>query len=317
MRKVTVKEVKAGRPIAKLVPIAQIYPSCQVLPRHVPLRECPDADEAMVGDLARAGCVIMAGGEGTRLGFEGPKGLFPLQGRTLFAHLCEPIAGSDRFVAVMTSPLNDAATRDYFKRCGNFGLTNLHFFCQTLAPLLDEQGREGAMAPDGNGSLFRAFVGAGLADRCREEGIRELQLAAIDNPRSYLFDPILIGFHQQQGADATVSCVRRGAGDSMGLLVDRNGLGIVEYSEVKPETLAAPLYPYGNAGRWVVDLDLLVAVAGEEMPWHWAHKRGMWKRERFLIDLLLYAKNARALCFSRERSYAPIKSLENVLSFQT
>ncbi len=266
-----------------------------------------------MGDLSQVGCVIMAGGEGSRLGFEGPKGLFPLQGRTLFAHLCEPIAGSDRFVAVMTSPKNDVATKDYFKRCDYFGLKNLHFFSQTMAPLLDEFGHVCGEAPDGNGSVFRAFMA--LEERCREQGIRELQLAAIDNPLSHLFDSQLIGFHQQEEADATVSCVRRDPGNSMGLLAEREGrIAIVEYSEVTPEKLDSGLYPYGNAGRWVVDFDLVCAMAKVEMPWHWAHKRGLWKREKFLIDVLLYAERGRTLCFSRERSYRPIKSLQDVES---
>jgi UDP-N-acetylglucosamine pyrophosphorylase len=211
----------------------------------------------------------------------------------------------------MTSPKNDAATRGYFERCGHFGLKNLHFFSQTMAPLLDECGGVCGEAPDGNGSVFRAFMA--LEERCREQGIHELQLVAIDNPLSYLFDPQLIGFHQQQKADATVSCVRREPGNSMGLLVEREGrIAIVEYSEVKLEKLESGLYPYGNAGRWVVDLDLVCAMAKVEMPWHWAYKRGLWKRERFLIDVLFYAERARALCFPRERSYRPIKSLQDV-----
>ena len=288
-----------------------LFPSCKIHLAHRPLMHCAEASEAMAGDLSRAGCIIMAGGEGSRLGFEGPKGLFPLRGRTLFAHLCEPIAGSDRFVAVMTSPKNGAATKEYFKRCGYFGLKNLHFFSQTMAPLLDERGRVCGEAPDGNGSIFRAFMV--LEELCREQGIRELQLAAIDNPLSHLFDPQLIGFHQQEGADATVSCVRRDPGDAMGLLVERGGrIAIMEYSEVKPERLESGLYPYGNAGRWVVDLDFVCAMARVEMPWHWAHKRGLWKRERFLIDALLYAERGRSLCFSREKSYRPIKSLQDV-----
>ena len=288
--------------------------SCPVPLPYGPLLACKEA-LPVEGEAEGAGCILLAGGQGTRLGFEGPKGLFPLEGKTLFERLLGKVERKDRFIAVMTSPLNREETVAYFERVGRFGLTNLHFFSQGMLPLLDERGEEtGKLGPDGNGSFFRAFCEAGLD---RLSGVDALQVLAVDNPLGRPFDEALIAFHRRERAEATLACICRKEGEAMGLLVQKGEkLAIREYSEIDPALLNEKRYPYGNSGRWVFSLDFVRRMALVELPFHWAEKRGLWKRERFILDALPLAERARAIAFPRHLTYAPVKRREDILCLQ-
>ncbi len=122
------------------------------------------------------GCIIVAGGEGTRLGFNGPKGMFPIspvQHKTLFQLVAERIlaagelAGRPLLLAIMTSPANDQTIRDYFGNYHFFGLNQeqLFFFAQDELPFLDQDGHPVLMedgkvlfGPDGNGGALERFA---------------------------------------------------------------------------------------------------------------------------------------------------------------
>jgi UDP-N-acetylglucosamine/UDP-N-acetylgalactosamine diphosphorylase len=121
----------------------------------------------------KVGCVVLAGGQGTRLGHDAPKGTMsvgPLTSKSLFQRLAERVvhagnkAGRALPLAIMTSPQNDAATQHYFQEHAHFGLQDLSFFSQSTLPLLDEQGNwfleaPGVLAegPDGNGNALLRF----------------------------------------------------------------------------------------------------------------------------------------------------------------
>jgi len=117
----------------------------------------------------KVGCIILAGGQGTRLDCKGPKGCTPLplpEEKTLFELLFEKIKqkGRELPVAVMTSTLNHSATIAYFDKKKRFDLTNLSFFTQKLIPMCDDngeliyhQGGKQRRRPDGNGRVFHNF----------------------------------------------------------------------------------------------------------------------------------------------------------------
>lgn len=277
---------------------------------HEPLLVCEEA-EPVEKEADGAGCVLLAGGQGTRLGFSGPKGLFPLREKTLFEWILGGIQRKDRFIAVMTSPLNHAETVSYFEKKGRFGLTHLHFFTQGMLPFVDQKGEEtGRFGPDGNGSFFRAFCEAGLDAIC---GVDAVQVLAVDNPLGRPFDEALISFHRREKAEATVACIRRRENEALGLLVRKGErLAIREYSEIDAKLLQENRYPYGNSGRWVFSLDFIRQMAKIEMPIHWAEKQGVWKRERFILDALPYAARARAIAFPRHSTYAPLKRKQDI-----
>ena len=188
----------------------------------------------------KVACLVVAGGQGTRLGFNGPKGAYPIsliQHKTLFQLLAEKTKAASKQVghplslAIMTSPLNHAATLAYFEQNDFFGLEQLSFFKQSLLPFLDSQGKMFleapdaiALAPDGNGSAFQGLFEAGIWGKWRALGIDLVNYVLIDNPLADPFDAPLIGFHARQGNEITVKGTPRlNADEKVGLLVQKNG----------------------------------------------------------------------------------------------
>ncbi len=302
--------------------------SSPILMAHEPFRSCslPEPGPSSLDDV---GCIILAGGQGTRLGLQAPKGTFMIRGKSLFEHLLDGVIEKGRFVAIMTSPGNQEETIRFFAERDYLGLTNLHFFSQGTLPLFDRQGRwfwdrRGHLAegPDGNGALFVHFVQSGLAPICQQQGINLLQILAVDNVLGCPFDGAFLHAHRTMGGDMTLSAIERRRGEAMGLLVQHQGqLRVAEYSEIDPSLLekeeenGALLYAYGNGGRWVMNRLFMEKVACEVMPLHWADKGGVWKGERFIFDALRYGRGG-AVLFPRERSYAPLKRLEQVAQIE-
>jgi UDP-N-acetylglucosamine/UDP-N-acetylgalactosamine diphosphorylase len=272
--------------------------------------------DAVVGELIglkKSGAILLAGGQGTRLGYQGPKGLFPIGGKTLFKWICDKVP-KDLPLAIMTSPLNHEETVSYFKENGYFGL-DVHFFQQEMGPVLDEEKRPiDLKSPNGNGSVFRAFVNAGLADLFAKRGIDLVTVNYIDNPLSHPFDPALLMSQRLQQADVVVQCIERAPTDrSMGVLVE-NGekIQIVEYTDLDPKKE----YKYAYSGQLTFSLSFFMEMAKVELPVHWVRKTmdglQVWKGEEFIFDVFPHAKKIRSLCVRRETHYAPIKGPESI-----
>ena len=284
-----------------------------------PLLKCLSYSEASVGSLERVGSILLAGGQGSRLGVRGPKGIFSVGGKSLFQWIAEKTPENIP-LAVMTSPLNHGETVDFFSKRGNFG-REVYFFQQEMLPYLDEQKSplpfEG---PDGNGSVFRSFARSGLADLFAKRGIDLVTIVPVDNPLSDPADPALIGHLRNSGADAVVKCVKRESSDeSMGVLAEREGcVEIVEYIDRDP----AINYNYSYIGMMAVALPFLRKMAEIDLPLHLVKKKipgaeAMgWKRERFIFDAFSHGR-ATALCYPRVRCYAPLKNADSVRVAET
>jgi len=170
---------------------------------------------------------VVAGGQGTRLGFPGPKGCYPVTPVTaqpLFRVFAEQILAVSRRAGVairwyvMTSPANDAETRAFFAERGYFGLPrgDVFFLTQGVLPvldrktgklLLDGKGRV-AMSPDGHGGSLLALRDSGaLADMARR-GIELISYFQADNPLVRCLDPLFLGLHDLHGAEMSAKCVR-------------------------------------------------------------------------------------------------------------
>jgi UDP-N-acetylglucosamine/UDP-N-acetylgalactosamine diphosphorylase len=286
------------------------------------LKECPNIEDVEPGPIEKVGCIILAGGQGTRLGVTGPKGVFSINEKTLFQWLCEKVPRSDLKIAIMTSPLNHEETVAYFKQNGNFGL-ELYFFQQEMEHFLNEEKLEIDMkGPCGNGSVFRSFVKAGLADLFALEGIDTLTVIPIENPLANPFDPALIAYHRRENCEVTIKCIERREGDqSMGALIERaGGIEMVEYTEMD----LTQKYFYSNVGQFAFSLSFFKKMADVQLPMHWVQKKvpvgtslmNVWKGEQFIFDCLSHASRVRALCASRESCYAPLKSQENIEAVQ-
>lgn len=298
----------------------------------------------------KVGCLLVAGGQGTRLSFDAPKGTFPvslIKQKSLFQIFAEKtIAASKQAhhllpLAIMTSPLNHEATLDFFKKHQNFGLADeqLYFFCQPQLPFIDNESHLIlkndfliAKGPDGNGSSLAAFLNSGIWEIWNHQGIKYVNYILVDNPLADPFDAELIGFHQQNECEITVKCVERAFPDErVGLLVNsEKGVQIVEYTEIQDQERIA-LNTDGrlkhrctNISLFCFSMDFIKrAASSAALPWHFAHKAVSyngplgWKFETYIFDYLTLAERVKALLYPRSQCFAPLKNGSGLDSLNT
>ncbi len=289
----------------------------------------------------KVGCLIVAGGQGTRLSFDGPKGTFPItlfKMKSLFQLFAERALAAGKQVnrvlplAIMTSPQNHLATVQFFTDHDNFGLhaEQLSFFMQEELPFLDEAGHlilldqeTIAKGPTGNGSSLDHFIKSGIWEKWIQQGVEFLNFILVDNPLADPFDAELIGFHQENDCDVTIKCIERSsASEQAGFLVETNqGIEIVEYSEIDARESVA-LLPDGtlkhrfiNSGLYCFSMAFIKRAVDEmTLPWHLAYKsignqssKG-WKFETFIFDYFEMSKKTQGLLYPREYCFAPLKN---------
>lgn len=266
----------------------------------------------------RGAAVFLAGGQGSRLGFEGPKGCYPILGKTLFQRHFEKMR-PNALAAVLTSRLNHQETLAYFDRQNRFGLQKLFFFSQDTLPLLNEEGKwfwstpgQIAEGPDGNGSVFAALGRSGVLQQLEDEGIELLHIVPVDNPLADPFDPELAAFHEASGADLSLKCIRlEESEEPMGRLVRTKGkLATLEFAELTAEQRVENRF--ANTGLLILDLSLARELARKDFPLHWAWKSRAWKAERFITDALGFAERPCALFAERNSCYAPLKEKKSI-----
>lgn len=202
---------------------------------------------------------LVAGGQGTRLGFDGPKGCFPVspvRRKSLFQLFAEQVAALRRRYGrplpwyIMTSPSNDVETRDFFRDHDWFGLDagSVHFIVQAHIPSLDERGRllvgtDGRIFrnPDGHGGAIYALQRSGALEEMRARGIEDIFYFQVDNPLVRIADPLFVGAHVQDHADMSSKAVpKTDPNEKVGIIGRIDGrLGCIEYSELPPELAAA------------------------------------------------------------------------------
>lgn len=311
------------------------YPTHNQPDPYIVTSNCGNQKDRKAGEeiiqARQAGCLLLAGGQGTRLGHSGPKGTFELEGKSLFERLAEKIARLDKSLplAIMTSSENDTATRDYWKKHHFFGLKNVSFFTQGELPLLNEERElfldapnHLAMAPDGNGLALAHFVSSGLHESWSKQGIKTLNVIPVDNPLADPFDAELIGYHTRKKADATIKCVKRlNPQERVGVIVrQKEKIAIVEYSELE----ASDTRDYfANIGLFCLDMEFIEQTALKKLPLHRAHKRAKywingklitpknpnaWKFEYFIFDIISFAEHVEAIAYPRETCFAPLKN---------
>ncbi|MCA8980793.1 MAG: UTP--glucose-1-phosphate uridylyltransferase [Planctomycetes bacterium] len=297
----------------------------------------------------KVGYLLVAGGQASRLGYEGPKGCFPVgpvSGRSLFevhARRLRAAAlrhGTDGPWYVMTSPANDAQTREFFAEHGHFGLdpARVHFFSQAMLPALDTEGRvlmsskhELFLAPNGHGGVLAAFAGSGLLAGARDEGIEQISYFQVDNPLVRPADPLFLGLHALADAGMSSKIVtKRDEHEKVGVLGLADGkLGCIEYSDL-PDALRGArdehgqlVFGAGNIAVHAMSLDFLDEVCGHglKLPWHLARKsmtvvgedgalttREGGKFETFVFDALGLAANSVTLEVDRAEEFSPVKN---------
>jgi UDP-N-acetylglucosamine/UDP-N-acetylgalactosamine diphosphorylase len=251
------------------------------------------------------GVILVAGGSGTRLGFDGPKGTFPIgpvSSASLFQiHAEKIVALGKRFgkqppLYVMTSPENHDATVRFFDERDRFGLERPRFFQQGQMPAVDRKTGKIllaapdhiALSPDGHGGTLLALAAAGAdgapgcLDDMRERGVRTLFYFQVDNPMVEIADASFIGQHRQADAEMSFKIVeRRDPEEKVGVVVTVDGRPcVIEYSDL-PAELAARRLSDGQLEIWagsiaihVLERSFIERLVGKHrLPFHRAIKK--------------------------------------------
>lgn len=288
---------------AELAARAESPPAMRLDGSGVPFtREAARQRGADLLQAGQVGMILVAGGLGTRLGLDQPKGMFPigpLSGRSLFQVLLEQLlAASRRYgqpipLYVMTSPATDEATREYLAEQRYFGLPprDVRIFCQSTMWALDDAWERilletpGSLflGPDGHGGMLAALERSGCLADARERGITQFFYGQIDNPLTQVCDELLLGSHALAESEMTTQVVRkREPLERVGNVVAADGrVQVIEYSDL-PEEAARLTSADGSLKLWAGNLAIHVmgveflarcAAQPDALPFHTAHKK--------------------------------------------
>ena len=285
---------------------------------------------------------LVAGGQGSRLGFDGPKGMFDIglpSHKSLFQLQAERLQNLAARVehpipwCIMTSPLNHEATVNFFTEHNFFGYAreNIRFFEQGTICALDPDGKaivdennRLALVPDGNGGCFRALAQSGTLAWLIERGVRYVFLYSVDNALCRICDPAFIGALASEGRSMSASKVvhKAGANEKVGIFALQNGKpGVVEYSDL-PEQYRDMTNPDGSlvfdGGNLAIHLfktEGLRKLQTGKLPWHTARKtvcgiEKCWKFEQFLFDAFPLLGTMMPFGVIREEEFSPVKNAE-------
>jgi UDP-N-acetylglucosamine/UDP-N-acetylgalactosamine diphosphorylase len=251
----------------------------------------------------RVAAFVVAGGQGTRLGYDGPKGTFavtPLRRKSLFQVFAEKIKatgaryGRPLHWFIMTSHANHAQTEAFFAEHKFFGLdrARVHFFRQGRMPAVGHDGKilletrgSLALSPDGHGGSLRALHRSGALDLMKAEGVDTLSYFQVDNPLVRCVDPAFIGFHLAAGSEMSSKMVPKAyAEEKVGHFCLQDGkIVVVEYSDMplamqREQNADGSLrYGAGSIAIHVIDREfarrMAAGGAGVALPFHRADKK--------------------------------------------
>ncbi len=249
--------------------------------------------------------VVVAGGQGTRLGFDGPKGTYPIgpvSAATLFQIHCEKILALSRRhgrpipLYVMTSPENHESTAHFFDVHQNFGLERVRLFTQGQMPAVDRETGQIllaakdhlALSPDGHGGTLAALAAPGpegspsCLDEMRDLGIQTVFYFQVDNPLVQIAEPGFLGLHKAAGAEVSFKVVEKvHPEEKVGVVVEVAGKPqVIEYSDL-PKVLAERREHEGNLELWAGSIAIHIfersfiekTVMEARLPFHRAIKK--------------------------------------------
>ena len=261
------------------------------------------AEAVAVGEkelkAGRVAALLVAGGQGSRLGYDGPKGCYsigPITGAPLFYfHARKILARTVRYgrtipFYVMTSEANNEATVRCFEENDYFGLNpdDVFFFTQGMWPgmtadgkiIMDEPGHV-FMSPDGHGGRLAALKRSGALADMKKRGVKSVFFFQVDNPLVEIADPAFIGYHVLEKSDYSLKlCAKRDPKEKVGMPMRfGKSFRMVEYTEMTDEQCnrrakdGSLYFLYGSPAIHVFDRAFLEREAGKDMPLHLAFKK--------------------------------------------
>lgn len=305
----------------------------------------------------KLGFITMAGGQGTRLGHNGPKGTFPLIGeKTLFELICDTLKKNNNIYNVtipwyiMTSKENNDETINFFEKKNYFNYPKeaIFFFKQGELPMVNEEGKilldkNGFVkkAADGHGGIFEALYQSNLLDDMKSRGLEWLFISGIDNPLVKMVDPIFIGLTIKNNClIAGKSLVKSKPEEKVGVFCKRNGRpSVIEYTEITDEMSKMRdekgelLYGEAHVIMNMFNIKALEMLAKNKLPYHSAHKKAeyinekgelvtptepnAYKFESFIFDSFSNLDNMLIMRVKREEEFAPVKNAKGEDSPET
>ncbi|WP_330372464.1 UDPGP type 1 family protein [Lachnobacterium bovis] len=247
----------------------------------------------------KVAAILLAGGQGTRLGFDKAKGMFNI-GETKELYIFEQLinnimdvtneAGCYIPLYIMTSEKNDKDTREFFEEHNyfNYDKNFVKFFVQDMAPATDFEGNillesedSLAMSPNGNGGWFNSLVKAGLDEELKEKNIEWLNVFGVDNVLQRIADPVFIGATIESGCECSSKVVRKAnSEEKVGALCLENGKpSIIEYYELTPEMAEARnekgtlLYGFGVTLNYLFKVEKLREISKNSLLPHIVKKK--------------------------------------------
>ncbi|MCR4793489.1 MAG: UDPGP type 1 family protein [Lachnospiraceae bacterium] len=247
----------------------------------------------------KVAALLLAGGMGTRLGSDAPKGMYNV-GKTRELYIFECLfnnmkdvtdrAGVPIHIYIMTSEKNNDVTIEFFKEKNYFGYPedHVHFFMQAMAAATDYEGRiyleeKGRMAtsPNGNGGWFVSLVNAGLLDSVHANGIEWFNVFAVDNVLQRIADPVFVGATISRNCTVGAKVVRKAAPDEkVGVICLEDGKpSIVEYYDLTEELMNAknekgdPAYNFGVILNYLFSTEQLERILNGDLPLHIVEKK--------------------------------------------
>ncbi len=296
----------------------------------------------------KVGAVLLAGGQGSRLGFDKPKGMFDI-GEThklsIFEQQMNNIFDVTRLTGrhfplfIMTSDVTHADTVKFFEENNYFGYPKdrVHFFEQSVAPACDFEGKifldkkyRVSHAPNGNGGWYSSLINSGLNKVVERENIEWLNVYGVDNVLQRICDPVFIGATVLKRCRCGAKVVKKVcAEEKVGVLCTENGKpSIVEYYEM-PEKLKNKkkkgelVYCYGVTLNYLFNVHDLNATLSGKLPYHLAEKAIAhiengervvpdkpcgFKFETLVVDMVKMMGSCLAFEVDRSREFAPVKN---------
>ncbi len=267
-------------------------------------RKTGESESREIGEnLLRQGkmaAFLVAGGQGTRLGFEGPKGMYPVtpvKKKCLFQlHAEKLMATGNKYGKpipwlIMTSETNHDQTAHFFKQNDYYGYSeeNIAFFSQEMIPAIDNNGKfildkknHIFTNPNGHGGSLGALWNSGSIEKMQSKGIEYVFYFQVDNVLANICDPVYLGYHVKHQSEMSNKVVRKAyPEEKMGVICKINGkTGLMEYSDLSEKNMYANntdgslKYWGGSIAIHIFNLDFVVKenTGGFQLPYHVAHK---------------------------------------------